>query len=205
MPRSESRQRMETYLPGYYRYSGVMQGILDSLGLAIDGYRADMQDIVAQMFVPTATWGLDIWERELGIKTDYRISLEERRSTIIAKLRGIGTVTVGLVRQVAESYAHGRVAVTDSPYEYTYDLFRQEAGPPPYTVIIRFVDRYGIPPAMDALQRALREIIPAHLAIDYDYMYLIWDVLDAQTLTWDEQDAKVLTWDEYESGVWLNP
>ncbi len=205
MPRSESGQRMETYLPSYYRHSGVMQGILDSLGSAIDDYRTDMQDIVAQMFVPTATWGLDIWERELGIKTDYRISTETRRSAIIAKLRGVGTVTVALVQQVAKSYTHGRVAILDSPYGYTYDLFRQEAGPPPYTVIIRFVDRYGIPPAMAALQRALRELIPAHLAIEYEYMYLIWDAFDAQALTWNEFDAKALAWDELESGAWLNP
>lgn len=200
-----SAQRMATYLPEYYRHSGVMQGILGGQGIGIDDYADAMADVVAQAFVPTATWGLDLWESELGIKTDYRLSAEERRSTIMAKIRGVGTVTVALVRQVAESYANGQVAILDSPYEYTYDLVRNVEGPPAYTVVIRFVDQYGVPPAMDALKRALREIIPAHLAIEYEVMYLYWDVLDAQTLTWDQLDVFELSWDVFESGAWLNP
>lgn len=201
---SVSAQRMATYLPGYYRHSSLMHGILQGQGSGIDDYAAAMADVVAQAFVPTATWGLDLWERKLGIKTDYRLSIEERRSTIMAKLRGIGTVTVALVRAVAESYANGQVAVMDSPYGYTYDLFRHVEGPPPYTVIIRFVDQFGIPPATEALKRALREIIPAHLAIEYEYLYLYWDILDAQALTWDQLDALGLSWDVFESGSWLN-
>ncbi len=195
---------MAAYLPGYYRHSGVMQGILKGQGAGVDDYVAAMADVVAQSFVPVATWGLDIWEQELGIKTDYRLSIEERRSTVMAKLRGIGTVTVALVRTVAESYANGQVAVIDSPYGYTYDLYRHVEGPPAYTVVIRFVDQYGVPSAMDALKRALRAIIPAHLAIEYEVLYLYWDVLDAQALTWDQLDARGLAWDVFESGTWLN-
>ena len=113
-------------------------------------------------------------------------------------------MTVALVRQVAESYANGQVAILDSPYGYTYDLVRNVEGPPAYTVVIRFVDQYGVPSAMDALKRALRAIIPAHLAIEYEVLYLYWDVLDAQTLTWDQLDALGLAWDMFESGAWLN-
>lgn len=181
-----------------------MQGVLTGQGAGVDEFAAAVADVVAQAFVPTATWGLDIWERELGIKTDYRLGIEERRSTLTAKLRGVGTVTVALVRQVAESYANGQVAILDSPYEYTYDLVRNVEGPPAYTVVIRFVDQYGVPSAMDALKRALRAIIPAHLAIEYEVLYLYWDVLDAQTLTWDQLDALGLAWDMFESGAWLN-
>ena len=195
---------MASYLPGYYRHSGVMQGILQGQGTGIDDYVAAMADVVAQAFVSVATWGLDLWESELEIKTDRRLSIDERRSTCMAKLRGIGTVTVALVRQVAESYANGQVAILDSPYGYTYDLVRNVEGPPAYTVVIRFVDQYGMPSAMDALKRALRAIIPAHLAIEYEVLYLYWDVLDAQTLTWDQLDALGLAWDMFESGAWLN-
>jgi hypothetical protein len=44
----------------------------------------------------------------------------------------------------------------------------------------------------------LRDLIPAHLEINYILYYLIWDDLDALNLTWDELDALNLMWDEFE-------
>ena len=110
--------------------------------------------------------------------------LATRRSMLMAKLRGAGTTTEALVRNVAESFTYGEVDVLG---DY-----------PNYTVKITFIGEKGIPANLNALKRALREIIPAHLAVEYIFTYLTWDEFDAYNKSWDEWDALNLTWDEFE-------
>ena len=181
-----------------------MKAIAEAQGGEVNSLYATLDEILKQFFVETATeWGLDLWEQMLGLTSYAGKPLDERRSAILAKLKGVGTVTVSLIKSVAESFANGRVEVIDKPTAYTYDTYR-EMTVAPYTFTIRFVDIYGIPPNINDLKRAIEEIKPAHLAVNYEFNYLVWDKLDAQNLTWDQLDAKALTWAEFESGAWLN-
>ncbi len=116
--------------------------------------------------------------------------MAERRAVIKSKQRGYGTVTVSLIKNVAESYANGTVEVTEQ-----FEL---------YQFTISFIDTRGIPPNLDDLKEVIEKIKPAHLAVIYTFTYLNWDELDAKNLTWDELDAKNLTWDEFETGSWLD-
>lgn len=191
------------YLPPYYDASKVMRAILQAQGSELDKFRYALDDILAQFFVETATWGLDTWERELGIPKIAGKPDAERRSNIIAKLRGIGTVTIATIKNVAESFFGGRVEVTDRQTAYTYDVYRDIPNDP-YTFTIFFADIYGVPPNIDDLKRVIEEIKPAHLAVVYKYNYLIWATLDNQALTWDALDLKALSWAEFETGGWLN-
>lgn len=63
-----------------------------------------------------------------------------------------------------------------------------------------FVDTMGTPPNIDDMKRAIEELKPAHMAVEYKYRYLVWDDLDDKQMTWDELDAASLTWNELE--VW---
>lgn len=146
------------------------------------------EDILNQCFIDTATWGLIFWEKVLGISTDLNKSYEGRREIIKSKLRGQGTVTVGLIKNVAESYNNGEVEVIEDT--------------PNYSFTIKFIAHDGIPQNLTNLKAAIEEIKPAHLNVLYDFKYLIWDVLDAKNLTWDELDALNLTWDIFETGIW---
>lgn len=123
--------------------------------------------LVDQLCVDTATWGLQYWEQALGIPVEVEKSTTYRRSRIRSKLRGAGTTTVALIQNVAESYSNGDVEVTEHPAEYGLD--------------IKFVGTIGIPPNMDDLTAALREIMPAHLHWDYIIIYNTWDAVKAHT------------------------
>ncbi|WP_238456865.1 YmfQ family protein [Desulforamulus aeronauticus] len=181
---------MATYLPRFYETSKVMKSLLQAEGTEFDNLRQAMNEVLEQFFVNTATWGLDIWEQELGIRSSVGKPADQRRAVIKSNIRGIGTVTINLVKNVAESYDGGTVEVIDQPALYQFT--------------VKFVDTRGIPPNLDDLKAAIEAIKPAHLAVKYEFRYLIWDELDAKNLTWDQLDNKNVTWNEFETGGWLN-
>ncbi len=168
------------YLPPYYGSSRVMAAILQAQGAELDMLRRALDAVLDQVFVARATWGLDTWERELGLPVAPEATLDQRRERIIARLRGLGTATIGLVRKVAESYEHGDVAIIENQ--------------PAYTVVVRFIDSRGVPANMADLQAAIRAVLPAHLEVAYEFTYLTWAELDARSLTWDALDALGLDW-----------
>lgn len=53
--------------------------------IELDVLLGNIEDLERQLFIDTATWGLDIFEQELGIKTDKNKSFEERRNIIKSK------------------------------------------------------------------------------------------------------------------------
>ncbi|MFZ5688687.1 MAG: YmfQ family protein [Bacillota bacterium] len=187
---SPKGQEMLTYLPRYYDTSRIMRAILQAQGAEFDKLRQTLDEILDQFFVNTATWGLDTWEKEFGITTMAGKPDDQRRAVIKSKIRGIGTVTVKLIKTVAEAYDGGTVEVTQQPELCQFT--------------VTFIDTRGVPPNINDLKAAIEEIKPAHLAVVYEFRYLIWDELDAKNITWDQLDAKNLTWDEFETGGWLN-
>lgn len=177
-------QEMLSYLPRYYETSRVMWAILQAEGSEFDKLRQALDETLDQFFVRTATWGLDMWETELGLTPAHDQPDAERRDKIISRLRGFGTATIGIVKQVAESYDKGAI-----------DVIEDHAA---YTVTIRFVDTSGVPPNIDDLKAAVRAVVPAHLDIKYEFNYFVWDELDKKLWTWDQLDALNLTWSELE-------
>jgi hypothetical protein len=161
---------MYDYIPGYYEDIREARAIVDTESAILDLVNADINDVLAQFYVDTATWGLANWERICGISTDESKPIDQRRSVVKSKLRGIGTVTVGLIESVAESYSNGDVAVIEDNANYT--------------VTIKFVSTLGVPPNMADIQNALREIIPAHLAINYEFTYATYSELTAKYATY---------------------
>lgn len=153
--------------PSFWRLSPETVAIWEALGSETDALRADLRDLLDQCNVQTATWGLDLWEKQLGLPTEAGKDLSYRRSRIISKLRGTGTVTVAMVQNVAESYVNGEVEVAEYPARYHFD--------------IKFVGIRGIPPNMDDLTAALEEIRPAHLTYAYVYTYNTYGDLAGHT------------------------
>lgn len=160
---------MLSYLPRYYETSRVMRAILQAEGTEFDKLRQALDEILSQFFVRTATWGLDRWEEELGLPITPDQPEAERRDKIISRLRGYGTATISVVKQVAEAYDKG-----------TIDVIEDHAA---YTVTIRFVDTIGVPPNLDDLKAAVRAVVPAHLEIQYQFRYLlIKDIHEVMTI-----------------------
>lgn len=170
---------MKSYVPDYLKEAQSYKVILEAEGPELDAIETNLADVLKQFYVETATEeGLSRWEEFVGLSSYAGKPLDQRRSRIISKLRGMGAVTVALIQNVAESYVYGTVAVTDHPETYSFT--------------IKFVDALGIPPNLQDLKDAIEEIKPAHLAVVYEYKYLlIKDIHEVMTIT--EMETHPLT------------
>jgi uncharacterized protein YmfQ (DUF2313 family) len=174
---------MLRYAPPFLQNSRVYRAIIGAEGAEYDAQRTTAADILKQFYIETATeWGLAKWEEFLGLASYAGKPLSQRRSRIISKLRGIGSVTVEMIETVAGAFENGTIKVTEQPELYQFT--------------ISFISTRGIPPNIEDLFQAIEEIKPAHLAVVYDYKYLTWNELDAMNLTWDQLDAMHLTWEQ---------
>lgn len=157
MWQNNRKQLMNDSLPGYYRENTEAQEIVGAAAALHDRLYEDTQDILAQLYVESATWGLAKWERIFGIPVDAAKPLAERRSAIYARMRGVGTVSKRLIKSVAESWYGGEVEVIEVAAEFR--------------VIIRFVSSFGIPPNLADVERALRLLLPAHLLLEFEFKF----------------------------------
>jgi hypothetical protein len=159
-------------LPRFYGNIRDFQELLTVEAEHLAALDNSMDDLVNQLFIDTATWGLSRWEKIFGIRIDETKPFDQRRSVLKSKVRGAGVTTKALVKEVTESWYNGEVEVIEQPEK----------------VGIKFNSNFGIPSNLDDVQKALREIIPAHLVIEYLFRYLlIKDIHNVKTLTEMEQ------------------
>lgn len=177
MPPDHSLSLMK-YLPPYWHEIQEMKELQKTAGEEIGNSKYWVDDLLKQCFIQTATWGLDQWERELGLATDPNKSYGHRREVIWAKLRGAGTTTKAMIKNAAMAFSGGEVDVQEYPTEYRF--------------VVRFIGVKGIPPNMSGLIQTLNEIKPAHLSYTFQYTYTVWNMI--AKLTWNK--AAQRTWNE---------
>lgn len=149
--------RMIGTIDTYWGRVEEMKAIMDAQGSELDRVRAAALSNRNQYFIRRADTGLFRWEEELAIVTNLNKDIEERRSVVESKVRGVGTVTLAMIERVAQSYDRGLVKATFAP---------------PGIITIQFIDTLGNPPNIQDLMDALEEIRPAHLVLNYAYRYL---------------------------------
>ena len=115
-----------------------------------------VEDTLNQLFVDSATYGLDKWENLLGIKKNT-LSINTRRENIKAKMRTRGTSTVSVIKNICEAYSNGEVEVNVIHNEYRFEII--------------FVGSIGVPAAFDELDKTINEIKPCHLSHSYEFTY----------------------------------
>ncbi len=170
------------YLPKYWKDIAEMEELQKVIGIEMQNLSIKSEDYFNQLFVSTATWGLDLWKEELGLNTNKNLSYERRREIIKAKMRGTATTTKTLIKNVAESFSNGEV-----------DVIEQYKN---YLVQVKFIGTRGIPADLESFKKIIREIIPAHLAIEYIFTYMTWAEFDSYNKTWQQWDNLNLNWKE---------
>ena len=151
------------YAPPFLAGIREMAEIYRTQGYEAGQLQHDLEELIEQCYIVTATWGMSRWEQMFGVATNMSLTYEQRREILMAKLRGQGTTT--------------RKMIEDTPNH----LF-----------VIRFVGIKGIPRNMQAFITMLEDIKPAHLAYRFEYRYTIWREVKPYTwgqmrhMTWSE-------------------
>lgn len=137
-------------------------------------------NIKAQQSVASAGEGLYYWENQLGIKPNPLLPLETRRANVLARMmnRG-GPFTKHLLEQALLSYG-ATVEVTQDPANYT--------------VTVKVLEPRGTPQFLAEMQEYTREVVHAHLGIEWELSFITWDELRWTTFN----DIEALTFDELE-------
>ncbi len=172
-------------LPDYYKNSREVIELQAAFEHWTEALKASKTDLFLQFNVNSATSGLTIWEKALRLETDVTKPYEFRRTRILSKLRGAGTTTKQMIRNVAESFSNGQV-----------DIIEHNSGG---RFVVKFVGTLGIPPNISDLKAAIGEIKPAHLSFIFEYSYITWNDFEKYNHSWDEWDTLNLTWDEFET------
>ncbi len=165
------------YLPFFYRNSVEVLNIQNSINDENEKIQLDLKELLDQLFIDTATWGIDFWEKYLGIEIDRSESLENRRSRLMTRLRGQGTTTKEMINNICRSFTGGEVDIIENNENYFF--------------IIKFIGVDGIPNNLNYLKGAIKEVKPAHLNVIYEMKYLIIDSVENMTLN-DLQNTKML-------------
>lgn len=139
---------LRNYLPPYLSKDPEFTAKLAAESAEHDNMRKILMDICNQLFVSTATWGLDRWEKFLDIPTDYTQTYESRRQKILRKLQGSQTVTLEFLTKLVNLYvADGQAVVIDHPDTYSIEILHHGGQVLDY----------------DGLEDAINTYIPAHI------------------------------------------
>lgn len=178
------------WVPDYHYESPQSRAILDSLTGASLAARAAVYDFVAQFWVASATWGLELWEELLDIAPPPGQSLEARRRAIISKMCGAGTCNSEMVRHLAQALTGYEAEVVEHPEDYTFSL--RFVGDTPGVVPI---DRQEIIDTVEAIK-------PAHLQFIIEAIK--WSNLEEQGFTWADMERTFPVWSAFDGKFFIN-
>lgn len=153
-------------LPIYERNSKIFNELFAAEESEFNFLDLKIEDLKEQFSINTATWGLNLFEKQLNIVTDLNKSYEERRSVITSKWRGTGKIDKGLIKLVVDSYTNGFVEV-----EFNENIK------------IIFNGEKGIPKNIESVYNSVDDIKPAHLNIIYEFAFILISEISAMTVS----------------------
>ena len=146
-----------------YNRSKVALYLFQALGIVLQKeYDFITYDMIEQMFIRTATWGLDEWEKQFNIVPDPSWDMDKRRENLIATLQYQAPITP---RKIADRIS-GMVGIDTDVEEGTE--------PNTIDVLVR-----GYVYDFSKIRKMIDKILPAHLIYNLDAHYVVDSQLTA--------------------------
>lgn len=162
-------------VPPQYFNAPESEELLEALDWLIKELIGDpVEDVLADARSAGESHDLTLYAKDYGCEPDVE--------AVRSKMRSVGIIDIPLIKNICESYQHGKV-----------DVIEDKTG---FCITIKFVDKYGVPPNYGRLIEQLREVIPAHYVIDVQLKYRTWREL----LSYKWSDLKTKTWREVLNG-----
>lgn len=163
---------LSKYLPVFLAKDREFAAKLAAESAVHDEIRQELSDILDQLFIETATWGLTYWEDFLDLPHDETLTDADRRSRIIQKINGSQTVTLDFMRALINRYitsGDGDVEEKNEEYAMKFDI------------------PLGNVPDSDALYDAIDTYIPAHLGKILELIDKIKQILFCESNEFDRE------------------
>jgi hypothetical protein len=166
-------------MPNYYKKSAVMKAIVDSIEAEFRRLQNETILTENQFFVVLSDRDISKHEQDVGLDPDSEADIETRRGRVLSRLRGTGTVTKSMMKNVAKSFINGEIEIIEYPSEYAF--------------AVKFTSKTGVPYNLADIQAMVEEIKPAHLAVEYIFTYRLWQDILYELENWNE--VKTYTWE----------
>ena len=140
----------------YFYDNDITKPIQNSLDIEANSINENLEELLNQFFVNSATYGLDSWESMLGISKN-NFDYQTRRENIKAKMRSRGTTTIASIKNICEAYSNGQVDITVNHLDYSFT--------------VDFIGSIGVPSAFAELDKIIEEIKPCHLEHKYKFNF----------------------------------
>ena len=149
---------IKRYLPSFIVKGNILKDIFESQQAEVDLLNNNIQDLIDNLFVETATWSLVNWEKKYNIPIDLDDTLENRISRILARMVSKGQpFTKETIETIANQFANGDVEVIEHLED---DYFT-----------VKFISSKGIPPKIQDVYDAINEIKASWLDVEYEFIY----------------------------------
>lgn len=144
---------LKSYLPQYLLDSNILNQVFNSIGPELDKFNVSKDDLYAQCFIETATWGLDLWDEFAGTQT-RQLDIDERRNIIKVKLMTRPPCTRATLLSILKTLTDD-AEINENYANYTFD------------VILKTKNTFGS--KLNYIMEQIELIKPAHL----DYRTII--------------------------------
>lgn len=105
-------EELITYYPRYYRDVFEMVEILKAFGRVADGLEANIEQTHLNNFILTAdAETIRVWEELLDITYTKKLTLDQRKRVVIARIMGYGHIGEPEIRGIIANYTERAVAV----------------------------------------------------------------------------------------------
>lgn len=174
--------RMLEYYPQVVRDIEEFKAIVDSEGSEFDVMKTALQSVTDNAYLTTMDENrVSAWEKLLNIKPIENSTLEDRRETITARIRGQGKLNTELINSIVNAFTGG----TAISYVVDSTLY-VEISPPPNNKSFQFPNVY----------QELANKVPAHLGFEVSRNYLEWGEVKDTFITWQDVKNNFGTWED---------
>ena len=107
---SAKGKRFLEYISPIYEQSIIMQAIMEAIGAEWDDVGRLTDEVFAQLFPQTATWGIVYWERLVGISRNDSLSIEQRRARVLTRMQTRWPMTKERMEQLVRTFSQDKQA-----------------------------------------------------------------------------------------------
>ena len=176
------RERMKRYYPQVIQSVLEFQAIIDSEYPEFEELKAEQRTVIDNAYLTTmGEERIKQWEKILSIRPVENSSLEDRRETIIARIRGQGKLNTELINLIVGTFTGG----TANSWVADGTLYI-EITPPPDSKSYKF----------ENVEQELKHKLPAHLRLNVSRNYYTWGEVEAKCEFWQDVLDEFGTWEE---------
>lgn len=119
---TKGKQFLE-YISPIYEQSIIMQAIMEAIGTEWDKAEKLTDEVLAQLFPQTATWGIIYWEWLLGIPPSDSLSIEQRRARVLTQMQTRWPMTKERMEQLVRTFSQDKQAYIRQFFnEYRFEV-----------------------------------------------------------------------------------